>query len=132
MKIRSGLLAAFFCILYISFLGCQHSREYSYIAEDISSYRNKKVTAVTLKNGDTHIYDKGGGHYIEERRDSVVLRKIVGFDDANHALNVDLDKILEVQSETQEADGSGTIILTSVLLVVGSYLLVLLLFSGWH
>ena len=79
-------------------MGCQSSKEASFISQDISSFRDKKITAITLKNGEIRKYDKVGGRYYEEKTDTGFVRKIVGFDAVGTALNVNLDRVLEVQS----------------------------------
>ena len=126
--------ALILCALYVFFIGCQSTKESSYIASDISSYRDKKITAVTLKNGEIYRYDKVGGRYIEEKRDSATLKQIVGFDPLGAALNFELSKILEVQGQTVESDSGatiGTVLLIAGGVIVAAYLLLALLFSGF-
>ena len=126
---RNALLL---CALYVFFMGCQSAKESSYIAEDINSYRDKRINTITLKNGETYKYDKVGGRYYEERRDSGFVRKIVGYDLMGTALNFDLNRVLEVQSSIVETDGGGTI-LTVLLSVAGGILLLgLLLFASFR
>lgn len=120
---RNALLL---CALYVFFMGCQSAKESSYIAEDINSYRDKRINIITLKNGETYKYDKVGGRYYEEIRDSGFVRKIVGYDLMGTAINFDLNRVLEVQSSVVETDGGGTI-LTVLLGVAGGILLLGLL-----
>src|SRR5947208_16082167 len=91
--------ALFLCIMYLFFMGCQSAKETSYIANDVNSFRDKRISAVTLKNGEIRHYDKIGGRYIEERRDSAIVKQIVGFDPTGATLNFELSRILEVQSQ---------------------------------
>jgi len=49
------------------FLGCQSSKEASFLARDVNSYQNKRITLVTLKNGSVFEFDNIGGRYFEEK-----------------------------------------------------------------
>ena len=126
---RNPRNALLLCALYVFFMGCQSAKESSYIADDINSFRDKRITAVTLKNGETYKYDKVGGRYYEERRDSQFVRKIVGYDLLGTAQNIDLSRVLEVQSSAIETDGGGTI-LTLLLSVAGGILVLFLLIAA--
>jgi hypothetical protein len=123
---RQPRIALSLCALYVFFIGCQSAKESSFIAEDINSYRNKKISAVTLKNGEMYKYDKVGGRYIEERRDTAMVKEIVGFDQTGVALNFELARILEVQCQSMESDGGGTA-LTAILGIVSGLLVIGLL-----
>ncbi len=126
---RNGLLL---CTLYMFFMGCQSTKESSYIGVDIGSFRGKKISAVTLKNGEIRKYDKVGGRYYEEKRDSGLVRQIVGLDAMGASLNIDLNRILEVQCQTTETDGGG-IILTVVFVAAGAVILLgVFLASGFR
>lgn len=120
---RHRFITFLLCGLYVFFIGCQSSKQGTYLADDTNSYRDKRVNSVTLKNGETRIYDKVGGRYYEEKRDSVFERKIVGYDPAGAALNFDINKILEVQTASIETDAGGTIL--TVLLAAGGGILLL-------
>jgi hypothetical protein len=113
-------------LLYVFFIGCQSTKESSCLAEDISAYRGKKITSLTLKNGETYRYDKVGGRYVEERKDTAVVKEVVGFDPTGLALNFEISRILEIQCQTLESDGAGTA-LTAILAVAGGILIIALI-----
>jgi hypothetical protein len=121
-------IALLLCALYVFFIGCQSSKESSYLADDIHSYRDQKVSSVILKNGELYKYDKVGGRYIEERKDTATIKQIVGFDVSGIALNFEITRILEVQCQTMESDGGGTA-LTVILGAAGGILILALIFS---
>lgn len=104
-------------------MGCQSTKESTYVADDTTSYRGKKVSAVTLKNGQIYRYDEVGGRYIEEKRDTGFVKEIVGFDATGTALNFDLGKILEVQCRLTKPDTGGTV-LTILITLAGTALIV--------
>jgi hypothetical protein len=116
-------------MLYVFFMGCQSSKETSYIGQDIGSFRDKKVSSLTLKNGEVRKYDKIGGRYYEEKRDSGFTRQIVGLDPTGASLNVDISRILEVQCQAFETDGGGTV-LTTILIIGGGLAIVFLLLAA--
>jgi len=104
---RNALLL---CALYVFFTGCQSTKDYAYLAQDTRSYTDKKITSLTLKNGDVVIFDKIGGRYSEEKRDSGALRQFIGFDQAGQTKTVDFSRVLEVQCQKSESDPGGTIL----------------------
>jgi len=112
-------------------MGCQSAKESSYIGEDIGSFRDKKVSAITLKNGEIRKYDKVGGRYFEEKRDSGLVKQIVGLDPTGASLNVELSRVLEVQCQTVETDGGGTILTVVFVISGGLLLLALLIAASW-
>lgn len=126
---RHPRIALLLCTLYVFFMGCQSSKETSYIGEDIGSFRDKKVSALTLKNGEIRRYDNVGGRYFEEKRDSGLVKQIVGLDPTGASLNVELSRVLEVQCQTTTTDGGGTI-LTILFVIAGGILLLGLLIAG--
>jgi hypothetical protein len=128
---RQPRIAFLFCSLYVFFIGCQSTKESSFIAEDVSSFRDKKISAITLKNGEIRKYDRVGGRYYEEKRDTGTLKQVVGYDPTGSALNVELSRILEVQCQSLESDGAGTAL--TVLLGIGAGIVVLaiLIAASW-
>lgn len=120
------------CVLYFFFMGCQSTKEASYIAQDVSSFHDKKITAITLKNGEVREYDNVGGRYYEEKSDTGFVRKIIGFDAIGTALNINLDRVLEVQSQTTETNAAGTILTVIFVAAAGILLLGLAILSGFR
>ena len=121
--------ALILCALYVFFMGCQSTSEIRYAGTDVVSYRDKKISAVTLKNGEMYKYDKVGGRYVEEKRDSATIKQIVGFDPLGAGLNFEISKILEVQAQSMESDGGGTA-LTILLGVAGGILILALIIAA--
>ncbi len=113
-------------------MGCQSTKEASYIAQDVSSFHDKKITAITLKNGEVREYDNVGGRYYEEKSDTGFVRKIIGFDAIGTALNINLDRVLEVQSQTTETNAAGTILTVIFVAAAGILLLGLAILSGFR
>lgn len=74
-------------------------------------------------------YDKVGGRYIEEKKDSSTIKEIVGFDPLGVALNFEVSKIIEVQCQNSESDGGGTA-LTIILATAGGILILALVISA--
>ncbi len=113
----------FLCILYLFFIGCQSTKEYSYVASDTNKFRDKKISTITMKDGSIRSYNDIGGTFYEERTDSTISRNIVGLDANNELLSVNLNNVLEVQCLTKQSDVPATVLLalagTAVLLFVG-------------
>lgn len=112
------------------FWGCQSSKEASYLARDVSSYQNKRITVVTLKDGSVYEFDNMGGRFFEEKKDTGMARRIIGYSPSNDQLTFDLSRVLEVRTRTSSTDGAGTFL--TILLVVGAIGLlgILALFTG--
>jgi hypothetical protein len=120
-----------FLIFLISCLfGCQSTKESSFLARDVNSFQDKRITMITLKNGDVYTYDKTGGRYYEEKTDTGIVRKIVGFGSANEPINFDLSKIIEVKTQTGETDGAGTLLAILLGGTVLAVLIIILAFSS--
>ncbi len=130
-SMRHPRIALLLCMLYVFFMGCQSTKEYSYLADDVSSYRDKKITAVTLKNGDLYKYDKVGGRFVEEKKDNSTFKEIVGFDQLGAALNFELGKVLEVQCQSTESNGGGVILGILLGAVAGGLILLLILLASF-
>src|ERR1043165_3279570 len=113
MKYRKELL---FIVLLGFLFGCQSTKEPSYLARDVSSYQNKRITLITLKNGSVFEFDNMGGRYFEEKSDTGIVKRIIGFSGSNEQLTFDISRVLEVQTKTASTDGMGTFL--TVLLVV--------------
>lgn len=125
--------ALILCALYVFFMGCQSAKESSYVADDISLYRDKKIIAVTLKNGEIYKYDKVGGRFVEEKKNNSTFKEIVGYDQLGTALNFELAKVLEVQCQNTESSGGGVVLGILLGVVAGGLILLLLIaaaFSG--
>jgi len=120
------------CTLYVFFMGCQSVRESSYIGSDIGSFRDKKISSVTLKNGEVRTFDNIGGRYYEEKQDSGYTRKIVGFDPTGATLNLELSRVLEVQCQAAESNTGGTILTVILAIAGGLLILILLVAASFH
>ncbi len=129
---RHTKLPLFLCLLYIFFIGCQSVKETSYVASDTNGFRGKKISTITLKDGSIRDYNDVGGTFYEERADSTkVIQKIVGMDANSQPLNVNLDRILEVQCQTKQSDAGATILLCLVGGILVGYLAIIALFAGY-
>ncbi len=121
------------CILYLFFIGCQSTKEYSYVASDTNGFRGKKISTITLKDGSIRDYNDVGGTFYEERTDSTtVTQKIVGIDANNQPLNVNLDRVLEVQCLTKQSDVPATILLALAGTVIFLFVGFIVLLSNTH
>ncbi len=122
----------FLCVLYIFFIGCQSTKMYSYIANDTYGFRGKKITKVTLKDGDIREFNEDGGTFYQDRIDSnTVVQKIIGIDANNQPFNVNLDRVLEVQCLVTKSDSGATTFLAILGgLILVSYVLAALVVSS--
>jgi hypothetical protein len=118
--------------LYALFLGCQSTKVYRYPAAEVSSYRDKRISALVLKNGDVQAFGDAGGMYVEFRRDTLRIQKIIGNDQDNRSVEYDLDRVLEIESGGLQPDGALTILTVLAAGTVALYFTVLLIFSGSH
>jgi hypothetical protein len=129
---KYGRVLLFITILG-AFIGCQSTKEASFLSRDVSSYQNKRITMITLKNGSVIEFDNVGGRYFEEKSDTGMVRRIIGFSPTNDQLTFEISKVLEVRTRATETDGPGTFL--TILLVVGAIailgILALITGSGW-
>ncbi len=99
------------CILYVLFVGCHTIKEYSYVATDAQSFRDQPINAVTLKNGSIQTFNDIGGRFYEENdANGISKKKVIGFDEQNNLINLDLENILEVQTQVRSFNVLGTYI----------------------
>ena len=125
-----NLQAPLFLILFfIGANGCKISREFNYVAKETSTFHNKKIVSVTLLTGESLRYDNAGGRYYEEKKDTGIVKKIVGFDRADQPLNVDLNRILEVKCQVSENNDVGTAFVVLLSIGIGILVLGILIFS---
>ena len=119
-------------IALLSVLGCQTTRTHYYRAQDVESYREQRITEVTLTSGDRLYYTKPGGFYSEEKNGASTLKRIVGFNEDHQPQNIDLAEILEVKVKTTQSDGVPLIL--SGLLAVGlaCVVIIAMLAASWH
>lgn len=116
------------------FVGCQTTQLYHYSAADVSSFRNKRISSITLKNGDIETFNESGGIYLEQRQDSSSVEKIVGNTPDARTLEFELTKVLEVDCRVQKTDPAGTLLTVFGLGTTLLYVTLLLLFSqgSWN
>ncbi|HET9135510.1 MAG TPA: hypothetical protein VFO76_02645 [Candidatus Kapabacteria bacterium] len=116
------------------FIGCQSSKEASFLSRDVSSYQNKRITMITLKNGSVIEFDNVGGRYFEEKSDTGMVRRIIGFSPSNDQLTFEISKVLEVRTRTTETDGAGTflLVLLTASVVVTLVFIAALSGSSWN
>ena len=100
-----------FLIVIIAVLwlgGCHTIREYNYLAKETLDYRDKKITSIVTNKGDVIYYDVAGARYIVDVKDTIVSRKVIGFNLENRPISTPAEDILEISCESRELDAPGT------------------------
>ena len=104
---------AFIWFLIISHLvfviGCTTAQVTSVSTDKIPAGEGVKILRVSLKSGETILFNEDGGKYIEKQNADTLSRVIVGITPDEKVVKIGFEKVQDVQIETRTSDTRGSI-----------------------
>jgi hypothetical protein len=116
------------CVYCFWISGCATTTKQTIIRDEFQDWKDEKIIAVILEDGDFILFDPAGGRYVQRNVGQTTRLMIVGNTWDKGSVEIDAEKVLDAQIEKSEVDAGRTILIVFLGLPVIALAILLLLF----